>query len=156
MATKKLEYWDKRKKMGVPKKIETPEKLWDLACDYFKKVDNAPGIKKEVLKGGTKAGQIIGVETMRPYTWEGLTDYCFEKGVIQSLEDYRYNTEGRYSEFKGIIRAINTVIFDRNFSGAAMEMLNPNLIARQLGMAEKTHMTVAEEQPLFGDDDNKE
>lgn len=107
------------------------------------------------MKGGAKAGQIIDMPTMRPYTWEGLTDYCFEKNVIQDLEDYRFNTGGRYSEFKGIIRAINTVIFDRNFSGAAMEMLNPNLIARQLGMAEKTHMTVAEEQPLFGDGEDE-
>ena len=30
------------------------------------------------------------------------------------------------------------MIFDRNFSGAAVNALNSNLIARQLGLAEKT------------------
>lgn len=148
-------YWEWRKKTGKPKAIPSPKKLWELACEYFQSVDDSPGIKKDFIKGGEMAGTIVDMETMRPYTWEGFEDYLFQRGIISDLEDYRYNKDGRYSEFGGIIRAIGKVIYDRNFSGAAMNFLNSNLIARQLGLAEKTQVKVTEEQPLFedGEDD---
>ena len=144
-------YWERRKKVGKPKAIQTPQKLWDLACEYFQSVDENPGFKKDFIKGGEMAGTIVDIETMRPYTWEGLEDFLFEKGIITNLNDYRQNTDGRYQDYAGIIRAIGKVIFNRNFSGAAMNFLNSNLIARQLGLAEKTQLKVSEEQPLFGD-----
>ena len=144
-------YWEGRKKIGRPKAIQTPQKLWDLACEYFQSVDENPGFKKDFIKGGEMAGTIVDIETMRPYTWEGLEDFLFEKGIITNLNDYRQNTDGRYQDYAGIIRAIGKVIFNRNFSGAAMNFLNSNLIARQLGLAEKTQLKVTEEQPLFGD-----
>ena len=144
-------YWEWRKKVGKPKAIKTPQKLWDLACEYFQSVDENPGFKKDFIKGGESAGTIVDIETMRPYTWEGLEDFLFQKGIITNLDDYRQNTDGRYQEYAGTIRAIGKVIFNRNFSGAAMNFLNSNLIARQLGLAEKTQIKVTEEQPLFGD-----
>lgn len=144
-------YWEWRKKTGKPKAIKTPQKLWDLACEYFQSVDENPGFKKDFIKGGESAGTIVDIETMRPYTWEGLEDFLFQKGIITNLDDYRQNTDGRYQAYSGIIRAIGKVIFNRNFSGAAMNFLNSNLIARQLGLAEKTQVKVTEEQPLFGD-----
>ena len=144
-------YWEGRKKIGRPKAIQTPQKLWDLACEYFQSVDENPGFKKDFIKGGESAGTIVDIETMRPYTWEGLEDFLFQKGIITNLDDYRQNTDGRYQDYAGIIRAIGKVIFNRNFSGAAMNFLNSNLIARQLGLAEKTQLKVTGEQPLFGD-----
>lgn len=144
-------YWEWRKKTGRKKAIKSPQVLWDLACDYFQSVDTDPGIKNDFIKGGEKAGEVVGIETMRPYTWEGLEDYVFQKGIIQDLEDYRYNLEGRYESFRGVIRAIERVIYDRNISGSAMGFLNPNIIARYHSLAEKSEVKV-EEQPLFGDD----
>ena len=144
-------YWEGRKKIGRPKAIQTPQKLWDLACEYFQSVDENAGFKKDFIKGGEMAGTIVDLETMRPYTWEGLEDFLFEKGIITNLNDYKQNTDGRYQDYADIIRAIGKVIFNRNFSGAAMNFLNSNLIARQLGLAEKTQLKVTEEQPLFGD-----
>ena len=144
-------YWEWRKKVGRGKAIKTPKELWKHACDYFQRVDEAPFKKQDFIRGGELAGKVVELDTIRPYTWAGLEAYLFEKGIIASLDDYKLNTGERYSEFKGIIRAIGKVIYDRNFSGAAVNALNPNLIARQLGLAEKTQVEV-KEQPLFGDE----
>lgn len=149
-------YWEWRKKTGKPKAIKTPEKLWELACEYFQTIDSNPAYKKDFIKGGESAGTIVDIETMRPYTWEGLEDFLFEKGIITNLDDYRQNTDGRYQEYTGIIRAIGKVIFNRNFSGASMNFLNANLIARQLGLAEKSQVAITKEQPLFADDEQND
>ena len=79
---------------------------------------------------------------MRPYTWAGLESFLFEKGVISKLEDYKSNKYGNYEEFKDIVRAIGKIIYDRNFSGAAVNIFNSNLIARQLGLADKTETEI--------------
>lgn len=149
-------YWEWRKNTGRKKAISNPKKLWQLACDYFQSVDENPGFKKDFIKGGESAGQVVDLEQMRPYTWEGLEDFVFEQGIITDLQDYRYNKDGRYSEFEGIIRAITRVIYDRNISGSAMNFLNPNIIARYHGMADKSEVKVQEEQPLFGDEETEE
>ena len=49
-------YWEWRKKIGRPKAIKSPEKLWSLACEYFQMVDSNPGYKKDFIKGGESAG----------------------------------------------------------------------------------------------------
>lgn len=131
------EYWEGRKKLGRPKKIKTPAKLWELACEYFISADENPVLKQELIKGGELAGMKKNIEIMCPYTWEGLSDYLFEKGIIDNIKDYKSNRDGRYDEFVPIIRTIGQVIYKRNFNGAAAQVLSTNLIARQLGLAEK-------------------
>ena len=41
--------WNKLKKVGRPKAIPSPERLWELACDYFEDVDNNPIQKEELI-----------------------------------------------------------------------------------------------------------
>jgi hypothetical protein len=131
-------YWEWRKKVGRPKALKSPEQLWRYACEYFERVDTSPFYKQDFIRGGESAGTKVNLECLRPYTWEGLEMYLREKSVITDLDDYKGNSEGAYTEFQDTIRAIAKVIYDRNFSGAAVNALNANLIARQLGLAEKT------------------
>jgi hypothetical protein len=42
-------------------------------------------------------------------------------------------------------------MYAQKFEGAASGAFNANIIARDLGLADKTEMKVTEEQPLFGD-----
>lgn len=132
------DYWEKRKKLGKPKYIKSPAELWRLACEYFTQADESPILKEDFLKGGEAAGTKINVKIMRPYTWEGFNAFLFSKGILTTLKDYKSNRDERYSEYVPIIRAIDDIIFDRNFSGAAAQVLSSNLISRQLGLAEKT------------------
>lgn len=148
-----LGYWEWRAKTGAPKKIPTPEILWDLACKYFQMIDEMPHEKQDFIKGGDQAGKIIRLESIQPYTMAGFEDYLAENDVVAKLDDYISNKDGRYAEFTVIIARIKNIMFDQKFRGAAVGAFKENIIARELGIADKTENTIIAEQPLFPDVD---
>lgn len=154
-------YWPERakkfkqefKKSKWERKAFTgPDQLFELACEYFERVDKSPYLKQDFIKGGDSAGSIVNLENIRPYTWAGLEAYLFEKGYLSTLQDYKANREQKYDQYVEVIRVIEKIMYDRKFSGAAVGAFNANIIARDLGLSEKSSVTVTEEQPLFGDD----
>lgn len=159
-------YWEWRKNTGRPKAIRTPKEMWEYACGYFRSIDEYPFLKQEQRKNPIKIEKgtiiddnlreeiknpVIGLETIRPYTWAGFEAYLFERGVLANLDHYKCNLENRYQEFIGVIRAIDKIMFAQKFEGAAAGVFNANIIARDLGLADKSQIKVTEEQPLFGD-----
>ena len=129
-------YWQRRKKHGKPKKIETPQKLWHHACDYFQWTDDNP-LKEQ--KGFAFQGIITkeDFDKMRAYTWDGFEDYLFEHHIIANIDDYKRNKDNRYTDYANIITRIGKIIRNQKFQGAAADLLNPNIIARDLGLVEK-------------------
>jgi hypothetical protein len=123
---------------GRPKKIKTPNLLWKYACEYFNRIDERPFLKQDFIRGGEMAGSKVNLETIRPYTWAGLEAYLIEKGIISKLKDYKQNTYGNYDEFQPVVQAIDQIMFSQKFEGAASGAFNANIIARDLGLAEKT------------------
>ncbi len=152
-------YWEWRAKnppLGRPKTF-TPKKLWAVACEYFDRTRKNPFKKQDFIKGGESAGRIIELDQMRPYTWQGFEDYLNEQGIIARVDDYKLNRDGRYEDFVDVIRAIDRIMYANKFEGAASGIFNANIISRDLGLADKSQVTVKEEQPLFGDEpDNDE
>ena len=51
-----------------------------------------------------------------------------------------------------VITRIRETAYNQKFTGAAADLLNANIIARDLGLSDKKEMNVNAEQPLFGDD----
>ena len=146
-----LGYWAWRAKTGAPKKIPTPEILWDLACKYFQIRDESPWIKKDFIRGGDNAGKLVDLETAVPYTWAGLEDYLRENGILARLDDYKANKGGNYAEFSDVCTHIRQIMYDQKFTGASVGAFNANIIARDLGLTDKTENTLITEQPLFPD-----
>jgi hypothetical protein len=68
---------------------------------------------------------------MRAFTWDGLELYL----DIYSLRDYK--TKPEYKDFSQVITRIEKIIFNQKFTGAASGFLNPNIIARDLGLTDK-------------------
>lgn len=138
------DFWDKMKRVGVralrakkvgrPKAIESPEKLWTLACEYFKEVDENPLSKDDFVKGGEHAGMRLVYRLKRPYTWMGLDNYVFRKGIVHDLSDYRINANGAYGEFRDVVRQIDRVMYEQKFDGAAAGIFHQAIIARELGL----------------------
>jgi len=124
--------------MGLRKNIETPEILWDLFIQYRDELINNPLYRNEF---NAKAGRIVSIPLKRPLTWAGFEAFCYDKGIIQDLEDYRYNTGGRYKGFKGIITRINSVMYAEKFEGAAAGIYQQNIIARELGLTDKKDLS---------------
>lgn len=121
--------------MGLHKKIETPEILWDLFLDFKVWLKNNPMQRNEF---NSKMGSIVSIPLERPLTWSRFDCYVNDLGIITDLEDYRLNTDGRYSDFKGVITRINKEMYSDKFEGASAGIYNANIIAKDLGLVEKT------------------
>lgn len=144
-APKGNAYWQRRKKHGKPKAIKDADELWGYFCDYAARVDENPHEVIEEKRGSGSNGQ--GAynndeervkKLVKPYTWEGFEDYLFEKSVIAHLGDYRDNKDNRYDDYAAIIKHIGRVIYNNKLSGAVIGIFKENIIARDLGLKDKT------------------
>ena len=125
-------YWELRQKHGRGK-ILTPEELFLLAYEYKEYVDSNP-IEIEDNKGTKNVNKI---KLNRPYNWAAFELFVFEKTGLVKLEDYR-KAEDSYKDFSEIIHVIDNMFFSNKFEGAAIGIFKENIIARDLGLKEKT------------------
>lgn len=140
-APKGNKFWEIRSKHGRDKIFATPKIMWDAAVEYFKWCDENPlmeTVPKVVASGNNQGSEVemIEVPHMRPYTIHGLCLYLhvntsyFNQFAIE-LKDKKDKVS---KEFSMVISNIRETIYNQQFSGAAAEFLNPNIIARNLGI----------------------
>ena len=134
-----------RNKGGRPKKISSPELLWELFEEYkahtksnpIKITDWVGGMAKEVTR-----------KKERPLTMEGFETYCMDKGVITQLTDYFSNKNETYNEFIRVCARIKTNIRQDQIEGGMACIYNPSITQRLNNLAEKVQQAHVE-QPLF-------
>jgi len=131
--------------MGNKKYIESPDKLKELFEEYVKHEAMSPMFKVEYVG---KEGERVNTPLQVPITFEGFECYLADRGIIQDLGDYASNKDNNYSEFSTIITHIRRHCFVQNFKGASVGLFNANIIAKKLGLIEKSQTTIIE-QPLF-------
>lgn len=129
------QFWKQRTKHGRDRIFETPEILWEAASEYFEWCDANPWFKKDFIKSGDSAGAIVDLPTQRPYTWTGLALFlnCDE----ETLRNLKTN-----KDFLGIYTRIRETIYTCKFEGATVGAYNANIIARDLGLVEKSESKV--------------
>jgi hypothetical protein len=130
------------------KYIESPEKLWELFLNYVLFETLNPMYKVEYVG---KDGRIERTPLETPITFEGFECYLADNNVINDLGDYAKNDNGRYTDYAPIITRIQKNCFVHNFKGASVGLFNPNIIAKKLGLVEKTQTDLKVEQKLFPD-----
>lgn len=144
------QFWKLREKNGRNKIFSTPEELWEQAAEYFEFCDANPLMTVEYHgKDATECE----VPKMRAYTWSGLELYL----GVSSLREYKTNKD--YSDFFQVISRIEKVLYTQKFEGAAAGLLSANIIARDLGLTEKTeqqHSVHLAKEDLLGLIDNIE
>lgn len=117
------------------KYIKPPEKLWEHFEAYVKKESENPMFKIEYVgKDGREVRTALNV----PITFEGFECYLADLGIIQDLGDYTRNRDNKYDDYSAIITRIQKNCFVQNLKGAAVGLFNANIIAKKLGMVEKT------------------
>lgn len=125
--------------MGKPKYIETPEELWKLFTDYVKHEAKNPMYRKDYVgKDGDEKDTPLQV----PITFEGFECYLMDLQIINDLGDYASNKDNRYADYATIITRIRKNCFVQNFKGASVGLFNANLIAKKLGLIEKTESQI--------------
>lgn len=128
--------WKLRSKHGRDKLFESPQLLWESACEYFQHCDDNPLIEVDY-----KGGFATKVEIPRPraYTLQGLCLYLncnvgYFNELDKTLKERKDETS---ADFSAVITRIRETIFAQKFEGAAAGIFNSNIIARELGLADK-------------------
>jgi len=137
------QFWKQRTKHGRDKLFSSPDVLWEECQKYFEWCDTNPLVEID-YKG--KDATSVSIPKMKAYTWSGLELFL----DIDSLREYKTNPN--YSEFSQIVTRVDKIIYTQKFEGSAAGFLNPNIIARDLGLTDKKEQTIIQEQPLFGDE----
>jgi hypothetical protein len=137
-----------QKPLVKKKYIETPEILWELFLEYVLFERSNPMFRVDYVG---KDGRVENTPLETPITFEGFECYLADKKVINDLGDYASNKGGAYEAYSTIITRIQKNCFVHNFKGASVGLFNPNIIAKKLGLVEKTQTSVIKEQMLFPD-----
>ena len=129
----------------------TPQMLWQLACLYFRDAQNDFIIKRDYIKSGEHAGEIVELKVQRPFSHTGLEMFIEAHGIAARISDFRTNKDGKYPEFREVAERIDSIIRQDKFDGAAVGNYNASLMIRELGLADNVQANLAVEQPLFSD-----
>jgi Xaa-Pro aminopeptidase len=129
------QFWKLRSKHGRDKLFDSAELMWEAACEYFEWCDENAFI--EIDYRGKDADK-VELPKMRPYTLHGLCLYL--DANTQYLTNFK-NSPACTNDFHGVITRIEEVIYTQKFSGAASGFFNANIIARDLGLADKKELS---------------
>lgn len=148
------QFWKLRSKHGRKRLFETPELLWEAAAEYFEWCDNHPYKKPEQKKGNTiipknfegdisQLKDIIDIETLRPYTMQGLCLYldCGVNYFNQFEESLKGKDDEKSKDFSLIITRIKEIVQSQQIEGGMIGAYNPMLTARILGLKDKQDIT---------------
>jgi hypothetical protein len=134
-------FWKARSKHGRDKIFKTPKALWEAACGYFQWVEDNPLTKPIIYQG-----EVVGSEDlMRAMTVKGLCIYLNVNSKyfndFNAALDLNKKIDKDYSE---VTTSIREIIDTQKFEGASAGLLNPTIIARDLGLADKQETTTVE------------
>lgn len=129
-------FWEIRSKHGRDRLFTTPKLLWEAAVGYFQWCEDNPLLETDFR--GKDATEVL-IPKMRAFTMSGLCIYldCGMKYFYQFQSSLEGRTDPQSLDFSNIISRIIEVIYTQKFTGAAAGFLNPNIIARDLGLTDK-------------------
>lgn len=124
------QFWKARSSHGRAPIFASPDALWDACAEYFEWVELNPlwESKPFAFQG------VVTVEAlpkMRAMTISGLC--IFLDIARRTWDEYRER-----DDFLPVVTRIEEIIRTQKFEGASADLLNPNIIARDLGLADKS------------------
>lgn len=162
-APKGNQFWKKRSKHGRDKLFASPQLLWEACEQYFKWCVNNPLIELEQIKnpprpykkdgGWVTPPQFVELPKMRAFTIQGLCLYLNANSVWfnqfeDSLRDEDKKDDPLTQDFSQVCTRVREIIYTQKFTGAAAGFLNPTIIARDLGLRDKSELSGPNGGPL--------
>lgn len=122
-------FWRMAQNAGRPRIFESPDDFMAACYSYFDWVDENPLWEMKVFGTGLQAK----LPHPRAMTLRGLTAHI---GIgRRTWDDYRAR-----DEFRDVCEAAEDIMFDQKFAGAAAGLFNANIIARDLGLSDKSEV----------------
>lgn len=129
-APKGNQYWKLAHNWRKPKKF-TPDELFEKANEYAQWCEKNPLYEMKVFGTGIK----MKVPKMRAMTLQGFSLFAnFDLSTF-----YDWEKDEAYTK---IISRIRSIFFSQKIEGAAADLLNPNIIARELGLKEQSDINL--------------
>lgn len=125
------QFWLQRSSHGRKPTFATPKDLWEAALEYFKWTEENPLWASKVLSDG----KLAEYPKMRAMTTDGLCIF------LDITDQTLYNYRDKNADFLDIVTKIQKVIRTQKFTGASADLLNANIIARDLGLADKKEVS---------------
>lgn len=126
-------FWELRSSHGRKPIFQTPEDLWNAACEYFEWNVNNP-LYEEKAFAYQGVVTIEEVAKMRAMTIAGLL-------LFLDISDQAWLNYCGRADYVGVTNDIKKVIYKQKFEGASADLLNANIIARDLGLADKKDLS---------------
>jgi hypothetical protein len=132
-APKGNRFWEARSSHGRAPIFKTPDDLWQACVEYFEWVEANPLYEsKPFAYQGTVVQEPVA--KMRAMTMMGLCNFLDIS--TQTWAAYR----GK-EDFSEVVNRAEQIMRQQKFEGASADLLNPNIIARDLGLADKTEFS---------------
>lgn len=123
------QFWKQRSTHGRNPKFESPDALWEAATEYFEWVEANPLQEAQAFayQGNVKVQEL---PKMRAMTIMGL---C----IFLDISQQAWSEYKQRNGFGEVTTRIDEIIRTQKFEGASAGLLNANIIARDLGLADK-------------------
>jgi len=140
-APKGNRFWEARSSHGRSPIFASPDDMWSACLEYFEWVEANPLYERKAFHA---SGVIVtdDMPKMRAMTIVGLCNFLDISTDTWAL--YR----GR-EDFVGITARAEQIMRQQKFEGASADLLNPNIIARDLGLADKQELGGPDGGPLI-------
>lgn len=136
--------WEARSSHGRHPIFAAPDDLWSAVVEYFEWVDDNPLLEEKVFNGKDGIARAT-IAKMRAMTISGL---C----IFLDIDRKTWDAYRDRPDFTHIVTRAEEIIREQKFSGAAADLLNPNIIARDLGLADKQEHTGKDGADLIPED----
>lgn len=128
---------EERNKVGRPRRVKTPKQLEQIFADYVKDREKREIVSMETETGSVGESDINKVKTKRKQFPLSIEDFCVYLGVG------RVWWNQLPEEFSRVKERIYNYIFNHQLRGAISGEFNPNIVARQLGLADKKEVATS-------------
>jgi hypothetical protein len=139
-APKGNRFWEMRSSHGRKPIFASADDLRGACLEYLEWVEENPLWEDKVTSfQGVNTHEPVA--KMRAMTIGGL---C----IFLDIDRTTWAEYGKKEDFSPVVREIEEIIRDQKFAGAAADLLNANIIARDLGLADKSELTGKDGGPI--------
>jgi len=144
-------FWMARSTHGRNPIFNTPDDLWDACVQYFTWIEENPLSEEKLFafQGQITRTQISKIRAMT------IGSLCIFLDICQNTWTNYKNKEGKTPEQKKLAKdylrvteQVESIIKSQKFQGAAADLLNANIIARDLGLKDNSEVTGAGGGPI--------
>ncbi|AUR84517.1 DNA-packaging protein, partial [Vibrio phage 1.060.A._10N.261.48.B5] len=117
-------------------RFETPEQLWEEACEYFEWALNTPWKENKAMKMKSGDSDVIEYYNTTKPRYLSNVGLCLFLGIQRCT--YGYYQSGKHDkddkDFSSVCAVIDSIVYEQKLSGAAAGIFNPMIVARELGL----------------------